>query len=323
MPLFFVRSDITQMQVDAIVNASNTKLLMGRGVSGDIFLAAGANRLQKACLELAPIKTAEAVITPGFNLPAKFVIHTAGPVYRNGEHQEATLLKETFLNCLKLATSHELCSVAFPLISTGTYGYPKEEAIDLAICTIREYLEEHDLAVYLVIYDTKALMIAKELQLEITDYLKENLKEKETLPHSLMKKEAISLDRKNASLEEQLKHLDESFPEALMRLIREKKRKDSDVYKRANVDRKFFSKIKNKKNYIPKKNICLAFAIALELTLEETTALLKRAGYALSRSNLFDVIVEYFILNRKYDVIEINEVLFHYDQPILGASKKE
>ncbi|HML36100.1 MAG TPA: macro domain-containing protein [Bacillota bacterium] len=153
MPFNLVRQDITRMQVDAIVNAANTELRMGGGVCGAIFNAAGADAMQAACSRLAPIRTGEAVITPGFRLPAKYVIHTAGPVYRGGKHGEQEQLRSCYMNSLKRAVEHECKSVAFPLISSGIYGYPKEEALKVAIDAIKEFIEKDDLNVYLVVFE--------------------------------------------------------------------------------------------------------------------------------------------------------------------------
>ena len=152
MPFTVVRQDITTMRVDAIVNAANTGLKMGGGVCGAIFRAAGAAELQAACDKLAPIRTGEAVITPGFNLPARYIIHTAGPVYRDGKHGEETLLRACYLNSLKLAAEHGCRSIAFPLISTGIYGYPKQDAMAVAERVIRDFLAQREMDVYLALW---------------------------------------------------------------------------------------------------------------------------------------------------------------------------
>ena len=154
MPFTIVRQDITKMKVDAIVNAANTDLQMGGGVCGAIFKAAGPRQLQDACNKVAPIKTGGAAITPGFGLPAKYVIHAAGPVYSHwNKEQSRTLLRSAYIESLKLATEKKCQSIAFPLISSGIYGYPKDEALEVARLAIEEYLQEHDLEVYLVVFD--------------------------------------------------------------------------------------------------------------------------------------------------------------------------
>jgi O-acetyl-ADP-ribose deacetylase (regulator of RNase III) len=153
MPFTIIRNDITKVRVDAIVNAANTGLAQGGGVCGAIFKAAGARELQAACDKLAPIKTGEAVITPGFALPAKYVIHAAGPVYRGGGHGEEELLRAAYTNALKRAVENNCESIAFPLISSGIYGYPKDEALRVATAAIRDFLGEHDIDVSLVVFD--------------------------------------------------------------------------------------------------------------------------------------------------------------------------
>ena len=163
MPLIIVRNDITKMQVDAIVNAANTALQMGGGVCGAIFNAAGAAKLQSACDKLAPIQTGEAVITPGFNLPAKYIIHAAGPVYRDGKHGEEALLRSCYTNALDLAQKNECESIAFPLISSGIYGYPKDEALSVATEAIRDFICEHDIDVSLVVFDKATFAVSEEL----------------------------------------------------------------------------------------------------------------------------------------------------------------
>jgi O-acetyl-ADP-ribose deacetylase len=152
MPLTIVSQDITKMAVDAIVNAANTALQMGGGVCGAIFSAAGASEMQAACDEIGPIRTGEAVVTPGFTLPAKFVIHTAGPVYRDGRHGEEQSLRDAYTNSLKRAVEKGCKSVAFPLISSGNYGYPKEEALSVAKSAIREFIDGRDIDVYLAVF---------------------------------------------------------------------------------------------------------------------------------------------------------------------------
>ncbi|MCL2766593.1 MAG: macro domain-containing protein [Peptococcaceae bacterium] len=342
MPFSIIRNDITKLNIDAIVNAANTSLLMGGGVCGAIFRAAGADLLQKACDELAPIKTGEAVITPGFNLPAKHVIHTAGPIYSDGRQGEEALLRACYVNSLELAVKHNCGSIAFPLISSGIYGYPKTEALRVAATAIRDFIQKQDMDVSLAVFEKDALNISEELygavESFINEYYVEERQSRErlrTIEESRAYSTDTSLDKHSpmiaesvaarvtratgASLEDLVGNLDESFSAMLLRLIDATGKKDADIYHRANIDRRLFSKIRNKESYMPGKATVLAFAIALELNIEQTADLLKRAGFALSRSRKFDVIVEYFITSRKYDIYQINEVLFSYDQPLLGG----
>lgn len=338
MPFTIIRQDITKMKVDIIVNAANTNLQMGSGVCGAIFNAAGADELQAACDKLSPIKTGEAAITDGFKLPAKHIIHTAEPIYRDGKSGEEMQLCSCYKNSLELAVKHKCKSIAFPLISSGIYRYPKREALQIATSSIQEFLQHNELEVYLAVFDKSALAVNEELIGAIDSYIDEHYVDEHSLKRSMrnlldVERKALlrpevfeeALMEKCASmlapkgLDDIIGKLDESFSETLLRLIDAKGKTDVEVYKRANIDRKLFSKIRTGKGYMPSKRTAVAFAVALELNVDETDDLLERAGFALSHSVLFDVIMEYFISNGKYDIFEINEVLFHYDQPILGV----
>ncbi len=332
MPFTIVRQDITKMKVDAIVNAANTMLKMGGGVCGAIFSAAGEYNLQAACDKLAPIKTGEAVITPGFLLPAKYIIHTAGPIYRDGKSGEEEQLRSCYCNSLKRALENKCESIAFPLISSGIYGYPRDKALQAATDTIYEFLNEQDMDIYLVVFDKASFIISEELIGEVESYIDEhyvNAKTDRRRARQLLdfEGEAVSESFIKFSLKEDralkldslFDNLDEPFSETLLKLIDARGKTDVEVYKRANLDRKLFSKIRTGKGYMPGKRTVIALAIALELTLDETEDLLKKAGYALSHSQKFDVIIEYFIVNGIYDIFRINEVLFKYDLPLLGG----
>lgn len=343
MPFTIIRQDITKLKVDAIVNAANTELRMGGGVCGAIFEAAGPEKLQAACDKLAPIKTGEAVITPGFGLPAKFVIHAAGPVYRQYNKQESErLLRAAYINSMKLALENSCESIAFPLISSGIYGYPKDEALRVASTAIQDFIKDHDLDVRLVVFGKAAFDAGRELYSAIESYIDEHYVDEHTRKHRyLLDVEERDLSEKGVVFGRptELSYdgafdvetaapaaafnidmtLDEPFSQTLLRLIDAKGMTDVEVYKRANLDRKLFSKIRSNTGYMPSKRTALALAIGLQLTLEETQDLLKRAGFALSNSVKFDVIVEYFIKNGKYDIYQINEVLFEYDQALLGG----
>jgi O-acetyl-ADP-ribose deacetylase (regulator of RNase III) len=331
MPFNIVRDDITKLQVDAIVNAANTGLEMGGGVCEAIFRAAGASRLQAACDKLAPIKTGEAVITPGFNLPAKYVIHAAGPVYRRqSAEQSEQLLRAAYINSLKRAIESQCESIAFPLISSGIYGYPKDEALQVATSAIRDFIAGHDIDVSLVVFDKDAFTVSRELMAEVAAYINENY----VSEHFKQERQFLEIEKKAlvgeatadtlratpSGLDDLVSKLDEPFSKTLLRLIDVKGfKKDSEVYNRANIDRRLFSKIRSNEHYAPSKPTVLAFAVALRLSLGETEDLLERAGFALSHSRKFDVIVKYFIASGKYDIFEINNVLFEYGQPLLGG----
>ena len=338
MPFTIIRQDITIMNVDAIVNAANTDLQMGGGVCGAIFKAAGARVLQSACDQVAPIKTGEAAITPGFALRAKYVIHAAGPVYHHwSAEQSERLLRSAYTESLRLAAKNGCESIAFPLISSGIYGYPKDEALRVATSAIRDFLREHDIDVYLAVFDKASFTVSEKLLGAVESYIDEHyVREHEVHRRELLSVEEAALEEAdyalanipaptaaapmaNVGIDDIVGSLDEPFSTTLLRLIDAKGKTDAEVYKRANIDRKLFSKIRTGKGYMPGKRTILALSVALALTLHETDDLLERAGYALSHSQKFDVIVEYFIVNRRYDIFEINEVLFKYDQPLLGG----
>ena len=339
MPFTIVRQDITKMTVDAIVNAANTDLAMGGGVCGAIFKAAGAQELQAACNQVAPIKTGEAAIIPSFALPCKYVIHAVGPVYRHWNAQQSeALLRSAYTESLRLASKNHIQSIAFPLISSGIFGYPKDEALKVASSAITDYLQSSDIDVFLAVFDKTAFAVSEKLLGEIESYIDEHYVEE----HRIRRRDLLDVEREALSddaiinfnapmpsmaapaaagtgIDELVGNLDEPFGKTLLRLIDTKGKTDVEVYKRANIDRKLFSKIRTGKGYMPGKRTILALAIALELTLDETDDLLERAGFALSHSQKFDVIVEYFIVSGRFDIFEINEVLFKYDQPLLGG----
>ncbi|WP_172370445.1 macro domain-containing protein [Sporosarcina jiandibaonis] len=331
MPLEIVRNDLTKMRVDVIVNAANSALQMGGGVCGAIFNAAGADELQAACDDIGGCPTGEAVITDGFQLPVKKIIHTVGPIWKGGTANEETLLRNCYKNSLALAVAEGYESIAFPLISSGIYGYPREQAFQVAMSTISEFLCEHDIYVYLVVFDKKAFGISKKLFTSIAEYIDEHYVEEHeaAYPRNRRQLESEILQESEAypietpvikrSLDDVLAQMDESFSKSLLRLIDEKGMTDAAAYRKANIDRRLFSKIRNSVDYTPLKKTVIAFAIALELNLDETIDLLAKAGYTLSRSYKFDVIIEYFIEEEVYNIHEINEVLFSFDQVLLGA----
>lgn len=445
MPLYIVRNDITKMHVDAIVNAANSSLLGGGGVDGAIHRAAGPGLLRE-CRALGGCRPGEAKATHAFDLPCGFVIHTVGPVWRGGGCGEEQTLASCYKNSLEIAETLRCSTVAFPLISAGAYGYPRDKAIRVAVRSIAEHLKDSDITVYLTVFDKQSANIADGRFGGLKRYIDDNYaaahaespasaharqetahqipadnsnvyqmpipqpqvledvstgafysddentesewarkrrkrREKSASGHLLHKPDALSApqpcsyggasfprpqaapsapfaqeDREPTTLKieepslaqmpcqmgpssgsaanvveaesffgakpdlsSMLRSLDESFSEMLLRKIDESGMTDSECYKRANIDRKLFSKIRGNKHYSPSKPTAIAFAIALRLDIAETRDLLMKAGYALSPSSKFDVIISYFITNKDYDVYEINEALFEYDQPLLGA----
>ena len=329
MPLIIVRNDITKMNTDAIVNAANETLLGGGGVDGCIHRAAGPELLAE-CRALGGCRTGSARITKAYRLPCKYVIHTVGPLWNGGSHGEREQLISCYRTSLALAKEHNCESVAFPLISAGISGYPGDQALRVAVDTIGEFLLHNDMTVYLVIFDRKAYQISGKLFADIAEYIDDHYVDAHTdSRRERMRRMGVVESRMLTAyedapmavggLDEALAHLDAGFSETLLKLIDRSGKKDAEVYKKANVDRKLFSKIRNNPDYRPSKPTAIAFAIALELDLDETRDLIARAGYALSSSSKFDVIIEYFIGQKKYDIFEINEALFAFDQSLLGA----
>ncbi len=326
MPIQIVRNDITKMNCDAIVNAANQTLLGGGGVDGAIHRAAGSELLAE-CKTLGGCHTGEAKITGAYRLPCKYVIHTVGPVWRGGGHHEEERLISCYRNSLKLAEEYHCESVAFPLISAGAYGYPKEQALQIAVSEICKFLIHHDIMVYIVVFDKDCFQISKRLIHDITEYIDEcyveaHYEDNTTRLFTYLFDDEFAepmLDRTaSLSLSEAIGQIDESFSEMLMRKIDEKGMTDVQCYKKANVDRKLFSKIRSNPQYKPRKTTAAAFAVALELPFDEAKDLLSKAGYSLTHSNKFDIIIEYFIKKGEYDIFTINEALFEFDQVLLG-----
>ena len=343
MHVQLIRNDITKMQVDAIVTSSNPQLTPGSGVNGAIHRAAGP-ALAEECRTLGGCGTGQAKITRGYDLPCRWVIHTVGPVWRSGLYGEEMLLNACYFNSLQLAYRHGVQSIAFPLISSGAYGYPHDRAVKIAMNAIRAFLMEceEDMQVYLVVYSKEALAASSQLYRRVEQFIDDTYAEEHSMRrrgvHNIPPREAILCDSdadggffedavfssipcapsSYGSLEEALDMLDESFSQMVLRKISEKGMTNAECYKKANLDKKLFSKINNDIHYKPKKTTALAFAIALELSLPEAKELLMKAGYALSRSDKLDIIVEYFISHKQYDIFELNEILYLYDITPLG-----
>ncbi len=391
MALQIVRNNIINVSADAIVNTANPKVAVGPGVDQAIYEAAGWDRLLADREKIGDIKPGQVAYTPAYDLGAKYIIHAIGPAWRGGNHGERETVALCYSRSLELADKLGCESIAFPLMATGTYGFPKDEALRIAIRVISDFLMTHEMEVMLVVYDKESFEVSGRLFTDIKSYIEEpeiraveevrasyrnevsrsvferRRHDAERVPkaseRSLFRRrreeaaddfEALesiesfeesspigstfgsvvptesedlrapeepqmSFPTEKISLEERLKHLDKTFQEYLFMLIDRKGFEDTEVYKKANIDRKHFSKIRSNKDYKPSKKTALALAIALELGLDETRDLLSRAGLALSPSSTFDKIVEYCIDNGEYDIYEINCVLFKYDQDTLGA----
>ena len=354
MPLQIIRQDITKIRCDAIVNPTNPELIPGGGTDEAIHTAAGT-KLAEACAKLDGCELGQAVITPAFDLPCKYVIHTVGPVWKDGTYGEKALLESCYTKSLQLAKKYKCQTVAFPLISSGTYGYPKDRVLKIAMETIGAFLYDNEMTVTIAVFDRESFALSRELTDEVTAYIDDRYTGDDQPMHGFRRqtsrRERNFLGRaaacesapllpdmneaylppneaepalpktkaKKATLDEMLRDMDKGFAETLFDYIDAKGMDDVECYKNANIDRKTFSKIKCNKNYKPSKKTVLSFAIALHLSLEETNHLLGTVGMTLSRSSKFDVIVSYFIENGKYNIFEINETLFAFDQVLLGV----
>ena len=329
MPFEIVRNDIVNMKVDAIVNTANPRPIIGAGTDKAVYDKAGA-RLLLARKEIGDIAVGEAAITPAFDLDANYVIHTAGPIWRDGKSSEEALLASCFKNSLRLAKEKECESIAFPLISTGSYGFPKPLALQIAVREISSFLMENEMQIYLVVFEKQSFELSEKLFKSVSSYIDANyVSDKMNLEYGtsklrrfdyeemLLRESSYEITSKIPNLDGMLNNLDRGFSETLLDLIDRTGKKDSEIYKKANVDRKLFSKIRNNADYRPSKTTAIAFAIALELNMDDTNDLLSKAGLALSQSSKFDVIVRYFIENKKYDIFELNSVLFEFDQPLI------
>ena len=345
MPLQIIRQDITKMHVDAIVNTTNEKMIGYSGVDLAVHEGAGS-KLDAECARIAPLGLGTAKITAGYNLSAKYIIHTSGPVWHGGLLGESIILKSCYIESLKLAVENGLESVAFPLISSGAYGYPKEQVLKFAVQVITEFLDEHELEVYLCVFDKTSYKFSQELFDEIREFIDDGYAEEECCSdetfrdaelfslfqkeksrasahppmQKMMEPQVLCNSAAGKSLKEYMETKEKSFGWKLFELIDKSGMTDVECYKKANVDRKTFSKIKNNPDtYKPSKQTAVAFAIALRLNLDETQELLACAGLTLSKSFVFDKIIRYFIQKGNYNVYEINEALFEFDQVLLGC----
>ena len=394
MAFQIVRNDITKITADAIVNTANPEPVFMAGTDSAIYLAAGADELLSERAKIGPIAEGEVAVTPACKLDAKYIFHTVGPVWSGGGEGEKETVRKCYLNCLKKACELGIESIAFPLISTGVYGFPKAEALLIATSVFSEFLADHELDITLVVFDNESFTLSGKIVAGVNEYIDENYaaekiseeygftggaaygagfgaaasgagfgsaaeevcedkeaalieereKEREerrsrrkNLLHSVRDYTGLEARGKSAmavpaasmaqmeaaskpqrSLDDVVKNVSETWSQSLLRLITEKGYTDTEVYKRANADRKLFSKIRSNKDYQPKKATALAFALALKLNIDETKDLLGRSGYALSKSSITDLIVEYFIENQVYDIMTINLALYEHNEPLLG-----
>ena len=341
MPLKIVRNDITKMETDAIVNTANPKPQVGDGVDSKIYEAAGFEQLLAERSKIGYIERGDAAATPGFNLPAKYIIHAVGTAWFDGNHRERELLQSAYSRSLELAEELKCKSVAFPLLSSGNYGFPKEEALKIALDAINRFLMTSEMYVYLCVFDKESFGLSKKITDDIDEYIDENYAEEnvrknrresvrrfqareevkacrqyEAMEDSAVDK-CVTMGSQALSLKELISKAGESFNQRLFRLIDERGLDDVTVYKAANLDRKLFSKIRCSDTYIPKKKTILALAAALKLNADEAADLLVSAGMAFSPSSKQDIILQYCLSHGIFDVNSINIILFEYGLPTL------
>lgn len=345
MPFQIIHQNIAKFSCDAIVNPTDRMLSGSGGADNEIHTAAG-RELDRECENLQGLGVGEIAVTGAYNLPCRFIFHTVGPVWENGSYNEAVLLRSCYLNALLKAKKMELTSIAFPLISSGTFGFPKDKVLRIAIDAISDFLftSDQEMQIYVCILDRTSFELSKEIALKgyltrnsskVFDYKDHALKmrradknamppgrESAERPHfikaSLCNNAAEAMINEN-DLEGWLRKQDDSFAVTLLKLIDKIGLTDVQCYKKANVSKGTFWKINNDPNYKPSKQTVIAFAIALELNLDETEQLLKTVGFSLSNSNTFDRIIQFFIMNGIYDIFEINAALYKYDQVCLGC----
>jgi len=347
MSFRIIRDEIAKVPADAIVST------------------AGPGQL---CFE--DIEAGQAGSVPADDLPEKYVIYTVCPVWNGGNSDEFEVLRSCYENSLKLALKLGCKSIAFPIISAGIYGFPKAEALKIAVSAFSDFLAEEDMEIILVALDREPFVLSGEMHSGVEEFIDKNYVPAHTEPEyrdeetncldeeacdmeeirsdsikaerkprrrffgsrkdktaclremsseSFMGAAAESHSMKMFSLDDRVKHLGDTWQESLLKIIDDKGYTDIEVYKRANIDRKLFSKIRSNSSYQPKKITAVAFALALELNLDDTKDFIGRAGYAFSPSSIFDLIIEYFIEQGIYDLYTINLALFEHDQPILGA----
>ena len=328
MPLKILRNDITKVKADAIVNTANPFPIIGGGTDSAVYVAAGREILLAERKKIGNIASGNAEYTPAFALDAKYIIHTVGPAWEDGEHGERETLHSCYKNSLELAAKLSCRSIAFPLIATGVYGFPKDEALQIALFEINRFLLSYDMDVFLVVFDKDSFRLSGKLVGDIEEFIDEEaarvIRETE-FSWDWLYEEHVSRSVRNGAKKTQndldtiLSVKEQTFQQKLFELIEKSGLTDVEVYKKANLTRKLFSSIRRNVNSKPKKTTVIALAVALELNINELADLLSRAGYALSPSDKFDRIIAYFFTDKIYDIFEINAALFNYGQQTLGC----
>ncbi len=340
MALQIVRSDITIMDVDAIVNPANPLPEYGAGIDAAVYKAAGVKDLLEARSKIGEVVPGQAFVTDGFKLPAKYIIHAVGAPWQGGALHEEDTLRACYRQVFKLALKGGVESLAIPLLGSGSYGFPKGIALRIALSEIYAFLGGADMSIFLVVFDKKSYLLSAELYGDIDAYISENYVEDtleaeygdERSHGSRVRYEMAECcmapmedlaepesGDKPRSLDEVVKNLDKTFMELVYMFADRRGLTDAEVQRRANIDRKAYSKLKCGTTKNPSKSTALALAVALELNIDETKDLLSRAGLALSPCSKGDLIVQYFIERGAYDIYQINVALFEHGEKLLGA----
>lgn len=356
MPLKIIRNDVTKVAADAIVNTANPLPLIGAGTDTAIHEAAGPALLD-ARKQIGRIEVGDSAATPAFGLPAKYVLHTVSPSWNGGLDHETELLRNAYDAALRLADRLHCRSVAFPLMAAGSYGFPLDVALSVAMQAFTDFLMDHEITIYLVLFNGKAFGLAGSLFDDLKSYIDDNYVEAQNkkeyrfslprrrraestlflgnaaptaskadeAPEEAAAKEAADFSYAQmmapmaapGGLKEYLAQSETTFSEHLRDLLVERDGKDSEVYKRAEVSKQLFSKILSNKNYQPTKSTAIQLAIGLQLDLDQTQKLLDKAGYSLTRSSKADLVVQYYIEKRIYNVTFINAALDDCGLPLL------
>ncbi len=342
MPFHIVRNDITKMQVDAIVNTANPLPGYGAGIDTAVYKAAGEDELYKKRLEIGTIERGQSVITDGYNLPAKYIIHTVGTRWHGGNSGEEEVIRSCYKTVFKLALDNNVKSLAIPLLASGCYGFPKGIALRIAFSEIEAFLASHDMDISLVVFDEKAVSLSAELYGDIDEYINDHYVEEKSEEEygesiALMSCEPIEsmepmgkpasvrspiefpkAKKAQKSLDDVIGNLDKSFMELVFTHADDKGITDVELQKKGHIDRKVFSKLKCGTSKNPSISTALAFAVALELNLDEARDLLSRAGLAFSSCNKRDIIVQYFIERGMFSVDAVNCALHEYGEETIG-----
>ena len=352
MAFKILRNDITKVRADAIVNTANPIPVIGRGTDSSIYEAAGREQLLEARRKIGVIERGQSIWTPSFNLRkhgVKYIIHTSGVIYRDGNHGEKDILRSCYQTALAIAAELNCKSVAIPLLASGNYRFPKDLALQIAVEEISRFLLEHEVDVFLVVYDAESYKISEKLFDDVEDFLSDNLDGYEVEEEHIQYKASyntvigsLSADRifeparavqsePILSEEKKIAPIDVdafirsskdklNFQNTLMHLIADRKVDNSVIYKKACIDKKFFSKIISNKDYVPKKHTVMALGLALELPLEEYERFLASAGYAFMPSSKFDLIIKYCVMNHIYNLINVDVILDDHGEECFAPS---